>query len=88
MSYSNMDGKPKVFQASSSTTQAPGGVKETRKMVRDSETGIEKLAVGHHINSRGHVIQRQRNRRTGDHEENQEYINLEEGMHMCYTLCE
>lgn len=41
MSYSNVDGTPKVYQASSSTTQAPGGIKETRKVVRDSESGVE-----------------------------------------------
>ncbi|XP_025080784.1 myeloid leukemia factor 1-like [Pomacea canaliculata] len=83
MSYSNVDGTPKVYQASSSTTQAPGGIKETRKVVRDSESGVEKMAVGHHIGERGHVVERRRNRRTGDHEENQEYINLdeEEGQH-------
>jgi myeloid leukemia factor 1 len=50
MSYSN-DGRnpPQYFEASSSTKQAPGGVKETQKTVRDSESGLHKMAVGHHI---------------------------------------
>lgn len=91
MSYSNVggsDGQPKVFQATTSTTQAPGGVRETRKMVRDSTSGLEKVAVGHHIGERGHVIERQRNRRTGDQEENQEFINLDEGQGLCLIqLC-
>ena len=50
MSYSNTgDGAPKVYQASTSTRKAPGGVKETRRTVRDSEKGIEKMAIGHHL---------------------------------------
>jgi len=61
MTYSNTgDGKPKIYQASSQMRQAPGGVKETRKMVRDSEKGIEKVALGHHIGDRAHVIERQK----------------------------
>ena len=47
-------------------------------MERDSESGMEKMAVGHHINDRGHVIQRSRNRRTGDQDENQEFINIDD----------
>ena len=50
MSYSNDGrGEPKYFEASSSTKTAPGGVKETQKTMRDSESGIHKMAVGHHI---------------------------------------
>ena len=52
-------------------------VKETRRTVRDSERGVEKIAVGHHINDRGHVIER--SRVNGQMSENQEYINLDEG---------
>jgi len=47
-------------------------------MERDSETGLEKMAIGHHINERGHVIEKSRNRRTGDQDENQEFINLDD----------
>ncbi|XP_046381222.1 myeloid leukemia factor 2-like [Haliotis rufescens] len=69
---------PQVYQATSSTRQAPGGVKETRRTVRDTESGVEKIAIGHHINDRAHIIERSQNRHTGDRNENQEYINLEE----------
>ena len=50
MSYSN-DGRnpPKYYEASSSTKQGPGGVKETQKSVRDSESGVHKMAIGHHV---------------------------------------
>ncbi|CAG2252665.1 MLF1 [Mytilus edulis] len=42
MSYSNTgDGAPKVYQASSSTRRAPGGIKETKKMEKDSASGQE-----------------------------------------------
>ena len=55
-------------------------IKETKKMERDSTSGMEKMAIGHHIRDRGHVIERSRNRRTGNQDENQEFINLDEGI--------
>lgn len=80
VSYSNMtpDGAPKVYQETSQMRATPGGVRETRRTVRDSSSGLEQMAIGHHIRDRGHVIQRSRNHRTGDREEQQDYINLEE----------
>ncbi|XP_023788523.1 myeloid leukemia factor 1 isoform X5 [Cyanistes caeruleus] len=79
MTYSKVgDGPPKVFQASAQTRTAPGGVKETRKAVKDSETGLEKIAIGHHIHDRAHVIKKSKNSKTGDEEMNQEFINLDE----------
>uniref|UniRef100_A0A8C5CGS3 Myeloid leukemia factor 2 n=1 Tax=Gadus morhua TaxID=8049 RepID=A0A8C5CGS3_GADMO len=79
ISYSSLDsGAPKVFQQTSEMRTAPGGIRETRQAMRDSESGVERLAIGHHIRDRGHVMERSRNRRTGDHEERQDYINLEE----------
>ncbi|NXR65492.1 MLF1 factor, partial [Rhadina sibilatrix] len=79
MTYSKMgDEPPKVFQASSQTRTAPGGVRETRKALKDSESGLEKIAIGHHIQDRAHVVKKSRNARTGDEEMNQEFINLDE----------
>ncbi|NXU49134.1 MLF1 factor, partial [Turnix velox] len=79
MTYSKVgDEPPKVFQASAQTRTAPGGVKETRKALRDSESGVEKMAIGHHIHDRAHVIKKSKNRKTGDEEMNQEFINLDE----------
>ncbi|RUS91038.1 hypothetical protein EGW08_001166 [Elysia chlorotica] len=72
------NGTPKVYQASSSVKQIPGGVKETRKTVMDSETGVERVAMGHHIKDRAHIIERSRNSRTGESNENQELINITE----------
>ncbi|XP_043329836.1 myeloid leukemia factor 1 isoform X1 [Cervus elaphus] len=79
MTYSKVgDEPPKVFQASTQTRRAPGGVKETRKALRDSESGLEKMAVGHHLHDRAHVIKKSKNNKTGDEEVNQEFINMNE----------
>ncbi|XP_067157662.1 myeloid leukemia factor 1 isoform X1 [Apteryx mantelli] len=79
MTYSKIgDEPPKVFQASAQTRTAPGGVKETRKALKDSESGLEKMAIGHHIHDRAHVIKKSKNKKTGDEELNQEFINLDE----------
>ncbi|NXO97983.1 MLF1 factor, partial [Certhia brachydactyla] len=79
MTYSKTgDEPPKVFQASAQTCTAPGGVRETRRALKDSESGLEKIAIGHHIQDRAHVVKKSRNAKTGDEEMNQEFINLDE----------
>ncbi|XP_047641464.1 myeloid leukemia factor 1 isoform X1 [Phacochoerus africanus] len=79
MTYSKVgDEPPKVFQASTQTRRAPGGIKETRRALRDSESGLEKMAVGHHLQDRAHVIKKSKNNKTGDEEVNQEFINMNE----------
>uniref|UniRef100_A0A8C6K2S9 Uncharacterized protein n=1 Tax=Melopsittacus undulatus TaxID=13146 RepID=A0A8C6K2S9_MELUD len=79
MTYSKVGNEPpKVFQALSQTHTAPGGVKETRKALKDSESGLQKMAIGHHINDRAHVITKSKNSKTGDEEMTQEFINLDE----------
>ena len=54
-------------------------IRETRKAVRDSQAAIEKMAIGRHIGDKGQVKERVRHINSGDMEENQEYINLDEG---------
>lgn len=79
MTYSKVGNEPpKVFQASSETRQAPGGIKETIKGLKDSESGIEKMAVGHHIKDRAHVFKKARNNKTGNEEVHQDFVNLDE----------
>ncbi|XP_045053228.2 myeloid leukemia factor 1 isoform X1 [Desmodus rotundus] len=79
MTYSKVgDEPPKVFQASTQTRRAPGGIKETRKALRDSDSGLEKMAIGHHLHDRAHVIKKSKNSKTGDEEVNQEFINMNE----------
>lgn len=36
------------------------------------------MSIGHHIRDRAHIMQRSRNHRTGDQEERQDYINMDE----------
>ncbi|RWS24626.1 Myeloid leukemia factor 1-like protein [Leptotrombidium deliense] len=71
-------GRPQVYEATQSTSAAPGGVRETHSSVRDSMTGYQEMSIGHHIMDRGHVMQKKRNYYTGEAEENNEYINLDE----------
>jgi len=75
---SGPDGRPQVYQETMSTRTAPGGIKETKKTVSDSRTGTRKMAIGHHIGERAHILERERNMH-GDEEERQEFINLDEG---------
>ncbi|KAG8435745.1 hypothetical protein GDO86_013623 [Hymenochirus boettgeri] len=80
ISYSNMVGgtTPQVYHETTQTRTAPGGIRETRRTVRDSDSGLEQMSIGHHIGERSHIMQRSHNRRTGDNEERQEYINMDE----------
>lgn len=75
---SGPDGRPQIYQATSSTKTGPGGIRETRKTVQDSSSGVKKMAIGHHIGERAHIIEKEQNLRSGQHEERQEFINLEE----------
>lgn len=75
---SGPNGKPQVYSTSSSTKIGPNGVKETRKTLQDSRTGTKKMSIGHHIGERAHVIEREQNVYSGDAEERQEFINLDE----------
>lgn len=43
MSYNGADGRPTVYQESTSRSRGPGGLEETRQAVRDSERGINKV---------------------------------------------
>ncbi|XP_011332434.1 myeloid leukemia factor isoform X2 [Ooceraea biroi] len=74
---SGPDGRPQVYQETMSTRTAPGGIKETKQTVSDSRTGTRKMAIGHHIGERAHILERERNMR-GEEEERQEFINLDE----------
>ncbi|KAF5898492.1 myeloid leukemia factor 1 isoform X2, partial [Clarias magur] len=79
MTYSKVGDEPaKVFQASSQTRCVPGGIKETRRTLRDTESGVEKMSIGHHINDRGHVIEKKHNKKTGEKELNQDFQNMDE----------
>lgn len=75
---SGPDGRPQIYQATSSTKTGPGGIRETRRTVQDSVNGVKKMAIGHHIGDRAHIIEKEQDLRSGQLEEHQEFINLEE----------
>lgn len=39
---------------------------------------MEKMSIGHHIQDRGHVIEKKRNHKTGEREFNQDFQNMDE----------
>ncbi|CAF0730946.1 unnamed protein product [Rotaria sp. Silwood1] len=78
MSYNGTDGRPKVYQESTSHSRGPGGLEETRQAIRDSERGINKVQIGHRIGDRKHVVEREMNVETGQISENVELENLDE----------
>ena len=78
MSFNGADGRPKVYQESTSHRRGPDGLEETRQAVRDSERGINKVQIGHRIGDRKHVIEREMNVETGQISENVELENLDE----------
>ncbi|XP_075164941.1 myeloid leukemia factor isoform X2 [Haematobia irritans] len=75
---SGPDGRPQIYQATSSTKTGPGGIRETRRTVQDSVNGVKKMAIGHHIGERAHIIEKEQDVRSGQLEERQEFINLDE----------
>lgn len=45
------------------------------------------MAIGHHIRDRAHVVKKSKNRKTGDEEMNQEFINLDESVSLMHFPC-
>ena len=54
--------------------------------MRDSEAALEKMHVGRYIGDRGHTQEKSRDTRTGDTEDNQEFINQDEGQIYCLEI--
>ena len=51
-------------------------VKETRRSLYDSELGVKKMAVGHHLSERSHMIERSHNLLSGERVERKDFVNL------------
>lgn len=51
---------------------------QVRETLRDSVTGEESMKIGHHVDDRGHVIEKRR-RNGGQIEERNQYIGISEG---------
>ena len=64
------------------TTRLPSHcaqVKETRKSLYDSQSGVKKMAMEHHLGERSHTIERSHNLLSGERVERQDFVNLDEG---------
>lgn len=75
---SGSDGRPQVYHETSSIRNGPNGVRETRRTVQDSQSGKKKMAIGHHIGEQAHIVEKEQNVHTGEREEREDFINLDE----------
>lgn len=71
-------GRPQIYQQSNEVKQGPSGIKETKSAVRDSRTGHQELAIGHHLNDKARIKKKSKNAYTGEEEQAEDLINLEE----------
>lgn len=71
-------GRPQVYQQSNEVRQGPDGLKETKSAVRDSRTGHQELAIGHHIRDKSHMKKKSKNVYTGEEEQVEDFVNLDE----------
>lgn len=78
VSSSGPNGRPQVYQETRSIRNGPDGVREQIETVQDSVSGKKKMSIGHHIGERGHVLEKEQNLHTGEREEREELINLDE----------
>lgn len=78
VSSSGPDGRPQVYQETRAIRNGPGGVRESVQTVQDSVSGRKKMSIGHHIGERGHVVEKEQNLHTGEREEREDFINLDE----------
>ena len=54
-------------------------VKETRRSLYNSESGVKQMAVGHHLSECSHMIEQSHNLLSGERVERQDFVTLEEG---------
>lgn len=78
VSSSGPYGRPQVYQETRSIRNGPDGVREQIETVQDSVSGKKKMSIGHHIGERGHVVEKEQNLHTGEREEREDFINLDE----------
>lgn len=71
-------GRPQVYQQSNEVKSGPNGLKETKSALRDSRSGRQELAIGHHLHDKAHVKKKSKNVYTGEEEQVDDLVNLEE----------
>jgi len=63
-------------------------IKETRRQVQDSVSGIQKMSVGHQIGDRSHTIGKSYNSKTNEEMETHDFVNMDEGSSiLCFCAC-
>lgn len=70
------DGPPQEYQAISTETRAPGGLKETKKGYKDSVSNSQKMQYGRHIKDRATIQERSQVR--DKREEKTDYVGFGE----------
>ena len=78
-SYNGSGAQPHVYKAHSSMRSGPDGRRETRKAVRDSRSGEEKVLVGHHLQDRSYIREKRRNQITKEEEEQEDLVGFDHG---------
>ncbi|CAF2719129.1 unnamed protein product [Rotaria sp. Silwood2] len=53
------DGRPHVVQAHDERRMGPGGVWQTKKALRDTDRGVDRMQVGYFVGDRGEIVERQ-----------------------------
>lgn len=71
-------GRPQVYQRSNEVKHGPNGLRETTAAVRDSRTGHQELAIGHHLREKAHIKKKSKNAYTGEEEQTEDLVNLDE----------
>lgn len=71
-------GRPQVYQQSNEVKQGPNGLKETKAAVRDSRTGRQEIAIGHHLHEKARIKKKSKNAYTGEEEQVEDLVNLDE----------
>lgn len=71
-------GRPQIYQQSNEVKQGPNGLRETKAAVRDSRTGHQELAIGHHLRDKARIKKRSKNAYTGEEEHVEDLVNLDE----------
>lgn len=61
------DGRPRIVQAHDERRMGPGGVWQTKKALRDTDRGIDRMQVGYFVGDQGEVIERQLDPKTGQY---------------------
>ncbi|CAF0764189.1 unnamed protein product [Didymodactylos carnosus] len=64
------DGRPHVIQAHDEKRMGPNGIWQTKKALKDSDRGIDKMQVGYFVGDQGEIVERHYDPATGQYRQN------------------